>query len=75
MVKEKILYVCPFCNTEYADKNKAVACEASHKPVDQDNIEDIQVIYKSKAVLEHGEPFNIKIKFKGDFKWYSYKRC
>ena len=28
---EKILYSCQICNTDYTDKEKAIACEKSHK--------------------------------------------
>jgi len=30
-MKEKRLFVCELCNTEYADKKKAKFCEDSHK--------------------------------------------
>ena len=30
-MKEKRLFVCELCNTEYADKKKAKSCEDSHK--------------------------------------------
>ena len=30
MVK-KTLYTCQFCNTDYADKEKAMECEKNHK--------------------------------------------
>lgn len=31
---EKILYTCQICNTDYADKEKAIACEKSHKTLE-----------------------------------------
>lgn len=30
-MKEKQLFVCELCNTEYADKKKAKLCEDGHK--------------------------------------------
>lgn len=30
-MKEKQLFVCELCNTEYTDKKKAKLCEDSHK--------------------------------------------
>ncbi len=27
----KTLYTCQFCNTDYADKEKAMECEKNHK--------------------------------------------
>ena len=29
-MKESTLYVCEFCNTSYADRKEAEACEAAH---------------------------------------------
>lgn len=34
MIK-KILYTCQICNTDYADKEKAIACEKSHKALEE----------------------------------------
>ena len=31
---QKILYTCQICNTDYADKEKAIACEKSHKTLE-----------------------------------------
>lgn len=30
-MKEKMLYICEFCGTEYPTKEKAEGCEASHE--------------------------------------------
>lgn len=32
-MREKILYVCEVCRTEYADKEAATLCENSHIPL------------------------------------------
>lgn len=32
-MREKILYICEVCHTEYADKDKAQRCEVSHIPL------------------------------------------
>lgn len=32
-MREKILYVCELCRTEYADKEAAALCESSHIPL------------------------------------------
>ena len=33
MIK-KTLYTCQICNTDYADKEKAIACEKGHKTLE-----------------------------------------
>lgn len=30
-MKERVLYTCEFCRTDYADKAEAMRCEESHK--------------------------------------------
>ena len=30
-MKQKILYTCEICKTDYADKKKATECECGHK--------------------------------------------
>ena len=31
----KTLYTCQFCNTDYADKEKAIECEKNHKVLEK----------------------------------------
>lgn len=34
----KTLYTCQFCNTDYADKEKAMECEKNHKILKQQQL-------------------------------------
>ena len=62
---------CQFCNTDYADKEKAMQCEKNHKV-----LETATIIgdYKSLKSIPDGCPTKVKVKFKGSDKWIEYKR-
>lgn len=70
MIK-KILYTCQICNTDYADKEKAIACEKSHK-----TLEGATFVgeYKPKGMVGDGYPIKIRVKSKDSDKWVVYKR-
>lgn len=70
MIK-KILYTCQICNTDYADKEKAIACEKSHK-----TLEGATFVgeYKAKGMVGDGYPIKIRVKSKDSDKWVVYKR-
>lgn len=70
-MKEKKLYTCEFCNTDYADKEKAENCERNHKV-----LETAVIVggYKSIKNIPDGCPNVIKVKFFGSDKWIEYKR-
>ena len=70
MIK-KTLYTCQICNTDYADKEKAIACEKSHKTLEGATFAGE---YKSKGMIGDGYPIKIRVKFKGSDKWVVYKR-
>lgn len=67
----KTLYTCQFCNTDYADKEKAIACEKNHK-----KLENATIIgeYKSKNSIPDGCPVKIRVKFHGSEKLVTYNR-
>lgn len=67
----KTLYTCQFCNTDYADKEKALECEKNHKV-----LETATIIgdYKSLKSIPDGCPAKVKVKFNGSDKWIEYKR-
>lgn len=70
MIK-KTLYTCQMCNTDYADKEKAIECEKNHKVLETATIVGE---YKSKNSMGDGCPAKIKVKFEGSDKWIVYKR-
>ena len=70
MIK-KTLYTCQICNTDYADKEKAIACEKSHKTLEGATFAGE---YKPKGMIGDGHPVKIRVKFKGSDKWVVYKR-
>ena len=65
----KTLYTCQFCNTDYADKGKAMECEKNHKV-----LETATIIGDYKSLKSIGCPTKVKVKFKGSDKWIEYKR-
>lgn len=69
-MKEKKLYTCEICNTDYADKEKAKDCEKTHK-----SLETATIIgeYQPITVNTQGTPHKIKVKFKGTDTWVTYK--
>lgn len=50
----KTLYTCQFCNTDYADKEKAIECEKNHKVLET----------ATNVGSRHGEPFIYKVRAK-----------
>jgi len=42
-MKEKKLYTCEICRTDFADKAQAIACEKSHIGIDKMKIVDIRI--------------------------------
>ena len=70
-MKEKKLYTCEFCNTDYADKETADKCEKNHIVL---KTAVIVRVYKSIARIPDGCPNKIKLKFNGSDKWIEYKR-
>lgn len=56
-MKEKKLYVCELCGTEYADKEKAEACETGHKG----KLEIVRAKYKSIGNVPDGYPVKITV--------------
>lgn len=70
-MKEKKLYTCDVCNTDYADKQKAIACEKNHKLLEKATIIGV---YKPIGQYPSGEPYKIRVKFPGTDCWIEYKR-
>ena len=69
-MKEKKLYECEICHTEYADKEKAKECEKSHQRIEDANI-DAQ--YKPISMEPFGIPYRINVKFKnGKYITYNF---
>lgn len=70
-MREKRLYTCEICNTDYADKEKAKDCEKNHKLLEKATIVGD---YKSIGMFPDGEPYKIRVKFPGTNKWIEYKK-
>lgn len=70
-MKEKKLYTCDICDTDYSDKQKAIACEENHKLLEKSTIIGE---YKSIGLFPNGEPYKIRVKFPGTEKFVEYKR-
>ena len=70
-MKEKTLYTCEFCHTDYADKNDAKECEKNHKLLEKATIIGE---YKPLKSIPNGVPNKIKVKFPGSDEWFDYKR-
>ena len=70
-MKEKTLYTCQICNTDYSKKADALDCEKNHK-----DIEGAVIVgdYKPKSIVGDGIPIKLRVKFKGSDKWVIYKR-
>lgn len=70
-MKEKTLYTCQICNTDYSEKADALDCEKNHK-----DIEGAVIVgdYKPKSIAGDGIPIKLRVKFKGSDKWVLYKR-
>ena len=69
-MKEKKLYTCEICHTDYADKENARECEKNHK-----SLEKAVIVgeYKAIGVVINGIPTKIKVKFPGSDSWFIYK--
>nr|DAR87871.1 MAG TPA: DNA-directed RNA polymerase [Caudoviricetes sp.]DAT97259.1 MAG TPA: DNA-directed RNA polymerase [Caudoviricetes sp.] len=59
-MKQKILYTCELCKTDYADKKKATECECGHKT----DLKVIDARYKSIKAVTHGFPTKITVRSK-----------
>ena len=70
-MKEKTLYTCQICNTDYSNKADALDCEKNHKDIDSAVIVGV---YMPKSWLRDGTPIKLRVKFKGSDKWVVYKR-
>lgn len=70
-MKQKTLYTCEHCNTDYAEKEQAMKCEKNHKMLETATIVGT---YKSIGSVDDGCPTKIKVQFKGTNKWIEYKR-
>lgn len=69
-MREKKLYTCEICNTDYAEKETAVKCEKNHKLLEKATIVGE---YKSMNMRMNGKPYKIRVKFPGDSVWTDYK--
>lgn len=56
-MKEKKLYTCEVCHTDYAEKHKCAECEKSH----QTNLKIEDMVFQPLAVDMSGFPFRIKV--------------
>lgn len=70
-MREKKLYTCEVCHTDYADKEKAMKCEKGHKLLEKATIEGE---YKPISMCPDGEPHKIRVKFPGTNKFVEYQR-
>ena len=69
-MREKKLYTCEICNTDYAEEEIAVKCEKNHKLLEKATIEGE---YKSMNMDRSGKPYKIRVKFPGCNIWTDYK--
>lgn len=69
-MKEKKLYTCDICNTDYSDKQRAIDCEKNHKLIEKATIIGD---YKSIGQIPNGEPYRIRIHFSGPERWIEYR--
>lgn len=70
-MKEKTLYTCQICNTDYSKKADALDCEKNHKDIDSAVIVGV---YMPKSWIVDGIPIKLRVKFKGSDEWVVYKR-
>lgn len=70
-MKERRLYTCDICNTDYTSEQRAIECENNHKLLRKSKIVGQ---YKSIGQLPNGEPYKIRVKFPGTNNWIEYKR-
>ena len=59
-MKQKILYTCEICKTDYAEKKKATESECVHKT----KLKVINACYKSINAVTHGFPTKITVQSK-----------
>lgn len=69
-MKEKKLYTCEICNTDYADKEAAKKCEKNHKLLEKATIIGE---YKGMGMHPSGKPYKLRVKFPGSNDWTDYK--
>ena len=70
-MKEKKLYTCEICNTDYTDKEKASKCEKTHKLLETATIVGE---YQPITVNTQGLPHKIRVKFNGYDSFVVYSR-
>ena len=56
-MKEKVLYTCEVCRTDYADKVEAMRCELSHKK----KLKIVDARYLARAQGMGGFPISITV--------------
>ena len=68
-MKEKKLYTCEICNTDYVDRNSALKCEKSHVKV-------MEVVKERHLSLsQNGKGYHISVTIKmSDVTEQTYKR-
>lgn len=69
-MKEKKLYTCEICHTDYADKRKCAECEKSHKT--KLEIKSLNK-FKPFSIYSDGFPNSITV-ISADGKEYTYHR-
>ena len=69
-MKEKTLYTCDICNTDFAKKESALECEKNHKLLEKATIIGE---YKPMGIRPSGKPYKIRVKFLGSNEWTDYK--
>lgn len=69
-MKEKKLYTCELCHTNYEEKETALKCEKNHKLLDKAVIVGE---YKTMSMYPSGKPYRIKVKFPGSNDWTEYR--
>ena len=70
-MKQKVLYTCEVCHTDYADREKAMECEENHKLLEKATIIGE---YNPIGVDRSGAPKKIRVKFPGSDNWFDYRR-
>lgn len=68
-MKEKVLYTCEVCRTDYANKAEAMRCELSHKK----KLKIVDSRYLAQAQDESGFPTTITVQSDGGTR-VTYKR-
>ena len=69
-MREKKIYTCELCNTDYNSKAEALQCEKNHK-----RLIDAQIFadYHPKSMIPGGVPYKIRVKFLGVDRWIEYR--